>query len=103
MAVRAGHRHLRFSRLSGRHFAVALTPRGIGNMRRHRAALGTADAPVPLTADDLQLFGRHSILLAAPLPGPPAACSHGPTGSMDQHSVWAMLFPWSVGPRHSTS
>src|SRR5438477_11289097 len=82
MAVRAGHRHLRFARLSGRHFAVALTPRGIGNMSSHLAALGTLDAPLPLTGDDLQLFGRHSNLLAAPaadlrptLALPPMSCS----------------------------
>src|SRR5215470_6686465 len=64
MAIRAGHRHLRFARFPG--LAVALTLRGIGAMHSHRPALGTFDAPVPFTDDHLQLFGCHSTLRSLP-------------------------------------
>jgi len=59
MAIWAGQRHLRLAWLFIRDIAVALTPRRIGNVRRHSPAFGTLDAPVPLSDDDLHLFGRH--------------------------------------------
>src|SRR4029077_15633814 len=39
-------------------------PRGIVGMRSHRPALGTLDAPIPFSDEDLLLFGRHSTLPA---------------------------------------
>src|SRR5947207_11707677 len=63
MAVWAGHCHLAGCR--ARDLAVPLTPHRIGDVCSHRAALGAPDAPIPLTDDDLHLFGRHSALLAA--------------------------------------
>jgi hypothetical protein len=74
MAIWTAHRHLRFARLSSCLVAVTLPPRGIGNMRSHRPALGAADAPIPFSLANLQLFGRHLTLLAAPLRRQPAAC-----------------------------
>src|SRR5215470_724888 len=79
MAIRAGHRHLRFARFPG--LAVALTLRGIGAMHSHRRALGTLDAPIPFTDDHLQLFGRHSTLRSLP----------GQRVAVENAVPWAML------------